>query len=63
MQQHVILKQTVTVEDTNCVLVFDKRFHLLEVKVNGTYAGKVMFGDKIDVSFLLGVNISSFSAT
>jgi hypothetical protein len=49
----ITLKQTVTVEDTNCMLVFDKRFHLLEVKVNGTYAGKVMFGNKIDVSKLL----------
>ena len=49
----ITLKQTVAVEDTDCVLVFDKRFHLLEVKVNGVYAGKVMFGDKIDVSKLL----------
>ncbi len=47
---NITLKQTVTVEDTECVLVFDKRFHLLEVTVNGEYMGKVMFGNKMDVS-------------
>ena len=52
---NITLKQTITTEDTDCVLVFDKRFHLLEVKVNGTYAGMVMFGNKIDVSKLLKV--------
>ncbi|MBO5277690.1 MAG: hypothetical protein J6B05_03450 [Clostridia bacterium] len=46
----ITLKQTVTVEDTDCVLTFDKRFHLLEVKVNGQFVGKVMFGNKIDLS-------------
>ena len=46
----ITLKQTVFVEDTDCVLVFDKRFHLLDVKVNGVYVGRVMFGNKIDVS-------------
>ena len=46
----ITLKQTLTVEDTDRVLIFDKRFHLLDVKVNGTYVGRVMFGNKIDVS-------------
>ena len=49
----ITLKQTVTVKDTNCALVFDKRFQLLEVKVNGMYAGKVMFDNKIDISNFL----------
>jgi hypothetical protein len=49
----ITLKQTVFVEDTDCALVFDKRFHLLEVKVNGVYAGKVMFDNKIDLSAFL----------
>ena len=49
----ITLKQTVIVEDTNCALVFDKRFQLLEVKVNGAYAGKIMFGNKIDISNLV----------
>jgi hypothetical protein len=46
----ITLKQTIVVEDTERMLVFDKRFHLLEVKVNGQYVGKVMFGNKIDLS-------------
>ena len=46
----ITLKQTVFVEDTDCMLVFDKRFHLLDVKVNGVYLGRVMFGNKIDIS-------------
>jgi len=46
----IVLKQTVTVEDTNCALVFDRKFQLLEIKVNGEYAGKLMFGNKIDLS-------------
>ena len=49
----ITLKQTITVEDTDCALVFDKRFQLLEVKVNGVYAGKVMFDNKIDLSAFL----------
>ena len=49
----ITLKQTLTVEDTDCVLVFDKRFHLLDVKVNGIYVGRVMFGNKIDLSKVL----------
>ncbi len=46
----ITLKQTVVVEDTDCMLVFDKRFHLVDVTVNGEYLGRVMFGNKIDVS-------------
>ena len=46
----ITLKQTVTVEDTNYALVFDKRFQLLEITVNGEYMGKLMFGNKMDIS-------------
>lgn len=47
------LKQTVNVEDTNCELVIDKRFHLIDVKVNGKDAGRMMFGKRLDLSKLL----------
>ncbi len=49
----ITLKQTVCVDDTDRELVFDERFHLLEVKVNGEYAGKLMFDNRLDVSRLL----------
>ena len=49
----ITLKQTVNVEDTDCELVFDGRFHLLDVKVNGEYVGQLMFDKKIDVSKFL----------
>ena len=51
----ITLKQTVMVEDTNCELVIDDRFQLLEVKVNGVDFGKWMFGKRLDVSKALKV--------
>lgn len=49
----IVLKQTVSVEDTDYELVIDKRFHLLEVKVNGKQAGRLMFGKRLDLSEVL----------
>ena len=46
----IVLKQTVCVEDTNAELVLDKRFQMLEAKVNGKYVDKLMFGYKLDLS-------------
>jgi hypothetical protein len=51
----ITLKQTVTVENTDCELVIDDRFQLLEVKVNGVDFGKWMFGKRLDVSKALKV--------
>ena len=49
----IVLTQKVTVEDTNYELVVDDRFQLLEVKVNGEYVGKLMFGCRMDLSNVL----------
>ncbi|MBQ9714137.1 MAG: hypothetical protein IJV83_02325 [Clostridia bacterium] len=46
----ISLKQTVTVEDTNRDLVIDWKYHLIEVKINGKYVGRMMFGNKLDIS-------------
>ena len=51
----ITLKQTVVVEDTDCELVIDDRFQMLEVKVNGVNFGKWMFGKRLDVSKALKV--------
>ena len=46
----ICLKQTITVEDTNCELFVDDRFQIMEVKVNGMYVGKMMFSKRLDLS-------------
>lgn len=51
----IVLKQTVTVEDTERELVIDGRFQLLEVKVNGVDFGMWMFGKRLDISKALKV--------
>ena len=51
----ITLKQTLHVDDTDCELVIDDRFQLLEVKVNGVDFGKWMFGKRLDVSKALKV--------
>ncbi len=52
---NITLKQTLTVDDTQRELVIDKRFHLIDVKVNGEYIGRMMFDTAIDVSKALKV--------
>ena len=49
----ITLKQTIITEDTDCELVIDKRFHLLDIKVNGKQVGRLMFGKKLDLSNVL----------
>ena len=47
------LKQTLRVDEPNLALVVDERFHLIDVKVNGVCAGRMMFEKRIDLSKLL----------
>ncbi|MBE5816400.1 MAG: hypothetical protein E7315_01585 [Clostridiales bacterium] len=46
----IVLKQTVNVEDTNSELIIPWSFHLIDVKVNGEYAGRMMFSKRLDIS-------------
>lgn len=46
----IVLSQKIDIRKKNCKLVIDKRFHLIEVKVNGEYVGKLMFKNEIDIS-------------
>ncbi|MBO4594244.1 MAG: hypothetical protein J5697_00910, partial [Clostridia bacterium] len=46
----ITLTQKITVDDTAAKLVIDKRFHLIEVKVNGKYAGKMLFDSELDLT-------------
>ena len=47
---HIALKQIISVEDTDRELVLDKRFQMFELKLNGQYVDKVMFGYRVDLS-------------
>ncbi len=46
----IILTQKVFVADTNAKLVIDGRFHLIELKVNGKRAGKMLFDSELDLT-------------
>ena len=46
----ITLTQKVFVADTNAKLVIDGRFHLIEVKVNGKYVGKMLFDSELDLT-------------
>lgn len=52
------LKQTIDVDNVNYQLVIDKRFHLIDVKVNGKYVNRLMFTNKTDLSkyLIIGKN-------
>ena len=52
---NITLKQTVTVQDTDYELVLDKRFHLVDVQVNGKDVGRMMFSERLDLSDYLQV--------
>ena len=47
---NIKLSQKVTLSDTAYELVIDKRFHMVDVKVNGKFAGRMLFSDKLDIS-------------
>ena len=51
------------VDSTKKELVFDERFHLVEVEINGENAGKMMFSSKKDVSKYLKVGENDFVIT
>ncbi|MBE5747142.1 MAG: hypothetical protein E7352_03075 [Clostridiales bacterium] len=46
----ITLKQKVFVDDTNRDLLIDWNYHLIDVTVNGAYVGRMMFGNKLDLS-------------
>ena len=46
----ISLTQKIYAEDVNAKLVIDGRFHLIDVKVNGRYAGKMLFSNQLDLS-------------
>ena len=42
--------QKINVENLNAKLVINGRFHLMEIRTNGTYVGKMMFDDELDLT-------------
>ncbi len=55
---NITLGQTVELNDTGYTLFIPERFHLIDVRVNGEYAGRMMFSHYLDISKYLkkGVN-------
>ena len=60
---NIVLKQKVTVDSTDYRLVIDKRFHLIDVKVNGKEVGRMMFSGKLDLSDALQVGENEIELT
>ena len=59
----ITLKQKIYVLNSNCELIVDKKFQLLDLKVNGRYVGRMMFGKRIDVSAFLKKGENEFEIT
>lgn len=59
----IVLKQSVTVDDCDYELVVDKRFQLIDVKVNGAYVGRMMFNKRLDLSKALKVGENEIEIT
>lgn len=47
---NIKLSKTVNVENTSARLVVDKPFHIIDVEINDTYVGRMMFNSSIDIS-------------
>jgi len=43
------LKQNITIDNTDVILRFDGTWHIAYIKVNGQYAGKMIYGNEIDI--------------
>ena len=46
----ITLKQTLVTDTADCELIVDKRYQLLEVKLNGKKVQTLMFGKRVDLS-------------
>lgn len=49
----ISIRKKITVEDTNARLVFREPFLLIDVTINDTYAGRMMFNSSLDISSYL----------
>ena len=52
---NITLEQEIEIKDVNQMLVFEERFHLIDVYVNDKFAGRMMFNNKLDLSKYLKV--------
>ena len=53
MDSLISIRKKITVEDTNARLVFREPFLLIDVTINDTYAGRMMFNSSLDISSYL----------
>ena len=59
----ITLHKNISVEDTHKILVIDKPFLMIDVKINDTYIGRMMFESRLDVSSYLKKGENKISLT
>ncbi len=59
----ITLKQNVILDSTDYELILPSRFHLVDVKVNGKEAGRMMFSHRLDLSSYLSVGENELEIT
>lgn len=52
---NITLKQTIRVRNTQRYLVLSKRYHLIDLFINGIHVKKIMFDDRVDISDYLKI--------
>ena len=52
---NITLKQTIQVRNTQRYLVLSKRYHLIDLFINGIHVKKIMFDDRVDISDYLKI--------
>ena len=59
----ITLSQSIEISDTDYELILPDGFLTVEVKINGQYAGKMMFSNRLDISKYLSVGKNEIELT
>ncbi|MBQ7352392.1 MAG: hypothetical protein IJW54_00120 [Clostridia bacterium] len=59
----IVLNKIISVENTKGILVIDKPFLMIDVKINDTYAGRMMLENRLDISSYLKKGENKLSLT
>lgn len=52
------LEQDINIVNQNSLLLIDRRFSLIEIKINGKFVKKIMFDHKLDISNFVNVGLN-----
>lgn len=59
----ITLSRKIVVDSTNKELIIDKPFHIIDVRVNGKYAGRMMMSNRLDLSRFLKAGVNELELT